>query len=128
MASEKLKCPICGKLYAVCKVCEENQHTWHSWRLETDTIECYKIFDTLRDYFLKKITKEEAKEILTTKCDISNYKEFDPDTVKQIEEIMHVEFVSKEETSTTEPEKVAKIRTKVTKGSVLPKKTTKDKK
>lgn len=56
-------CAICGKKYEVCVTCR-NVVSFKPWRTITDTMECFKIYDIIRDYSLNKITKEVAKERL----------------------------------------------------------------
>lgn len=58
MAREKLKCIVCGKEYEVCADCSQIKN----WRAFTDTIEHYKVFDILRRFNNKKISREIAKE------------------------------------------------------------------
>lgn len=61
--AKNAKCPVCGKLYEVCRSCSKNNV--QSWKTVADTEECFKIYTTLhRVYVTNKMTKEEAKEII----------------------------------------------------------------
>lgn len=61
--AKNAKCPVCGKLYEVCRSCSKNNV--QSWKTVTDTEECFKIYTTLhRVYVTNKMTKEEAKKII----------------------------------------------------------------
>lgn len=59
-------CVICGNKYHICKICDERKDSWESWKLLTDTSEHYQIFVILRDYDSKRITAEQARELLSS--------------------------------------------------------------
>lgn len=60
-----LTCVTCGKLYKGCRTCEESRHRGQfMWRQSCDRKECFLVHMVLKDYFDKKITKEQAREQL----------------------------------------------------------------
>ena len=63
------KCILCGKEYKYCKSCSKDtkKETWHTLY---DTENCKNISKALTDYNFKKITKEEARDILS-QCDLT---------------------------------------------------------
>lgn len=63
------KCILCGKEYKYCKNCQSDykKELWHSLY---DTENCKDISKTLTDYKFDRITKDEAREILS-KCDLT---------------------------------------------------------
>ena len=52
-------CVLCGKKYHRCDTCEKMKNTFASWRILTDSIEHFKLFDLLRDYGLGKVKKND---------------------------------------------------------------------
>lgn len=69
-------CVLCGTGYHACDTCNKEK-TFTPWRTLTDTIEHYKIFIVLKDYNNKLISRDKAKELLST-LNLSgkeNYKE-----------------------------------------------------
>ena len=80
------KCEICGKMYHMCNSCADSL-TFKPWRSVVDSIEHFKIYIVLSDYTNKHISKGEAKQELE-KCNISDYKTFEPHIVKAIDEIL----------------------------------------
>lgn len=99
------KCLTCGTEYSYCPTCErdKNKEIWH---IMFDCKNCKDIFDTLTNYYLKKINKSVAKDILDA-LDLDKKHMFNKNMQKQIEEIL---FIEKEiepiEESTTNPEQV----------------------
>lgn len=63
------KCIVCGKEYSYCKSCPKDakKETWYALY---DNENCKNISQALTDYNFNKITKEDAKDILS-KCDLS---------------------------------------------------------
>ena len=63
------KCILCGSEYTYCKSCAKDakKALWHEIY---DKENCKDISKALTDYNFKRITKEEAKELLS-KCDLS---------------------------------------------------------
>lgn len=63
------KCILCGSEYSYCKSCakDSKKATWHTLY---DTENCKNISKALTDYNFKKITKEEAKDMLS-QCDLT---------------------------------------------------------
>ena len=80
------KCEICGKMYHMCASCADFL-TFKPWRSVVDSIEHFKIYSVLSDYTNKYISKETAKQELE-KCNITDYKTFEPHVVKTIDEIL----------------------------------------
>lgn len=78
------KCILCGSEYTYCKSCPKDikKETWHTLY---DTENCKNISQALTNYNLKQITKEDAREILST-CDLSI--ELNEHYRSEIEEIM----------------------------------------
>lgn len=63
------KCILCKQEYKYCPSCskDDKKETWHALY---DSENCKNISQTLTNYNLNKITKEEAREALS-KCDLS---------------------------------------------------------
>lgn len=63
------KCIVCGKEYSYCRSCPKDakKETWYALY---DNENCKNISQALTDYNFNKITKEDAKDILS-KCDLS---------------------------------------------------------
>lgn len=64
-----IKCMLCGKEYKYCKNCKSDYRK-ELWRSLYDTENCKNISKALSDYNFNRITKDEAKDILS-KCDLS---------------------------------------------------------
>jgi hypothetical protein len=79
-------CSICGKPYYVCVSCKS--HLLTPWRIHTDTVEHYKIYQILHGYTCGVYTKEEAKERLNN-IDLSDYKDFRDIIKDSINKIMN---------------------------------------
>lgn len=56
-------CAICGNEYYICMKCNDLR-SLNPWKLHTDTIEHYKIYQVIHGYSTGVYTKEEAKEKL----------------------------------------------------------------
>ena len=63
------KCILCGKEYEYCPSCRKDAKK-ETWYAIYDSENCKNISKALTDYNLKRITKEEANETLST-CDLS---------------------------------------------------------
>ena len=63
------KCIVCGKEYSYCRSCPKDakKETWYALY---DNENCKNISQALTDYNFNRITKEEAKELLS-KCNLS---------------------------------------------------------
>ena len=63
------KCIVCGNEYNYCRSCPKDakKETWYALY---DNENCKNISQALTDYNFNKITKEEAKELLSN-CDLS---------------------------------------------------------
>ena len=63
------KCIVCGNEYSYCRSCPKDakKETWHALY---DNKNCKDIAKALTDYNFNKITKEEAKDMLSG-CDLS---------------------------------------------------------
>lgn len=79
-------CVVCGKGYYACDSCNETK-TFSPWRTLTDSIEHFKIFTILKDYNNKIITKDEAKELLSS-LNINDKESFKESSKKLIDEIL----------------------------------------
>lgn len=79
-------CSVCGNKYHVCQICEQRKGQWESWKLITDTSEHYQIFVILRDYDSKRITKGQAKELLSS-YDLSQKETWNPSIKKILNKI-----------------------------------------
>ena len=82
-------CAICGKPYHICISCN-NMMSITPWRLHVDTINHYKIYQTLLDYNNGIYTKKEAKERLE-RIDLSDLEELRDNIKKSIKNILKVE-------------------------------------
>ena len=63
------KCIVCGKEYNYCRSCPKDakKETWYALY---DSENCKNISQALTDYNFNKVTKDEAKDILSS-CDLS---------------------------------------------------------
>lgn len=80
-------CIICGKEYHLCIGCDRTKTNWKSWKMITDTENCYNIYKVLNDYGYKKITKLEARKLLK-ELDLSEKDTFKESVRNKIDEIM----------------------------------------
>lgn len=74
------KCIVCGNEYTYCRSCPKDARK-ETWYALYDTENCKNISQALTDYNFNKVTKEEAKELLSN-CDLSiNLKEYYKNTL-----------------------------------------------
>lgn len=57
-------CAVCGKAYHVCNACRKTNT--RSWRMVTDTVECYQIYMIVHDHTYGTITGEKARDLLAS--------------------------------------------------------------
>jgi len=90
MSNKKINahCTICGAGYHICNTCQQ-QKSFKSWRVVTDTVEHYKIYMAVHGYTLSR-DKETAKRELE-KCDLSGLDDFTPSIKAVIQEILSEE-------------------------------------
>lgn len=82
-------CIICGKEYHLCIGCDRTKTNWKSWKMITDTENCYNIYKVLNDYGYNKISKDEARELLK-KLDLSDIDNFRDGVKNRIKDIIKV--------------------------------------
>lgn len=103
-------CVVCGKGYHACDSCNETK-SFTPWRSLTDSIEHYKIFTVLRNFNNKLISKEEARELLST-VDLSDKDSFKDSSKKVLDEIFKDDVVAKmPRRKTVKNEEVAALKT-----------------
>lgn len=102
MSDKKINahCAICGAGYHICSTCQQ-QKSFKSWRVVTDTVEHYKIYMALHGYTLSQ-DKETAKRDLE-KCDLSGLEDFNPPIRAVIQEILSEEDNDIPESQKKEP-------------------------
>ena len=90
MSNKKINapCTICGAGYHICNTCQQ-QKSFKSWRVVTDTMEHYKIYMAIHGYTLSQ-DKETAKRELE-KCDLLGLEDFNPPVRTVIQEILSEE-------------------------------------
>lgn len=93
-------CAICGAGYHICNTCQQ-QKSFESWRVVTDTVEHYKIYMALHGYTLSQ-DKATAKRDLE-KCDLSGLEDFNPPIRAVIQEILSEEDEDIPESQKKEP-------------------------
>lgn len=86
MAKSNRKCVICGSEYYYCSHSCTDSLGKPSWMASFCSDNCRNIYNATAKYNMKKLTAEEAKEILDN-CDLSNKENFVSSTKKLIEEI-----------------------------------------
>lgn len=65
MKSGRRECVTCGKLYKICRTCEEAKAQGRLfWRGTCDTTECYQVHMILKEFVDSLISKEDARAIL----------------------------------------------------------------
>lgn len=86
--SEKINhwCIVCGRGYHACDACE-NTKNYTPWRSLTDSAEHFKIFTILRDYSDKRISRDEARKLLSG-MDLSHSDTFKDSAKKVLDEIL----------------------------------------
>lgn len=82
------KCHCCQTGYYYCPTCPSTEHleTWHIMFHEEN---CKTIFSTCVDYFLNKITADEAAKILN-ECDLTNVDSFEKTVKDQVKTILSI--------------------------------------
>ena len=83
-------CVICGQKYHLCVACERKKASWKPWKMFVDKENCYNIYKVLNDYSFNKITKDEARELLS-KFDLSDLNSFKENVKEKINDILRVE-------------------------------------
>lgn len=86
-------CSICGKGYHLCMTCNEVK-SFTPWRSIVDTVNCYKIFLSIKDYTNKAKTKEIAKSELV-RFDLSEVDDFVPEIRDVVKEILSEDKLKK---------------------------------
>lgn len=89
-------CVICGKGYHACDSCNEIK-SFTPWRSLTDTLEHFKIFTVLKDYNNHRISKNEAKKLLSG-IDLSGKDTFKDSARKVLDEILSANTVKRKST------------------------------
>lgn len=88
MAKANKICKVCGKHYYFCPNCNENlANPKPSWYSLFDSEQCRDIFKLLTNYYLGKLSANEAKAQLIS-YDLSDLSEYDEDIVNQINTIL----------------------------------------
>ena len=90
MSNKKINahCAICGAGYHICNTCQQ-QKSFKSWRVVTDTVEHYTIYMAVHGYTLSQ-DKGAAKRDLE-KCDLSGLEDFNLPIRTVIQEILSEE-------------------------------------
>ena len=97
-------CIICGKEYHLCIGCDRTKTNWKSWKMITDTENCYNIYKILNDYGYGKMSKDEARELLN-QLDLSDVDNFREGVKNRINNIMKVDMVLKKKNKNKRPGK-----------------------
>lgn len=84
-------CCICGTGYTSCDYCNDVK-SYTPWRALTESIDHYKIYMIICDYRDNKISKQEARKMLSN-IDISGWKDFKEGTKGLIAEILKKDVV-----------------------------------
>lgn len=91
MSAKNRTCYLCKTAYHFCPSCRENvANPKPSWYTMFHSEKCKDTFMVLSDYFLKKVSKQEARNLLS-KYDYSDISTYNESTQKQIQEIFAVE-------------------------------------
>lgn len=107
MAKNNRVCKVCGSEYNFCPTCAGVTAT-EKYRTMFCSKNCRDVFHTISRYFVKDVSKDEAKEILSS-LDLSKRNNFNDAVKSDIDEIMGVnkkQFKKKEESvviEVTEP-------------------------
>lgn len=83
-------CAICGNGYYICMKCNDLRNL-NPWKLHTDTIEHYKIYQVIHGYSTGVYTKKEAKEKLKN-IDLSDINNLRANIKSTIFDIMNDNF------------------------------------
>lgn len=103
MAKNNRICKVCGSEYNFCPTCAGVTAT-EKYRTMFCSKNCRDVFHTLSRYIVKDVTKDEAKEILSS-LDLSKRNKFSDAIKADIDEIMGTykkSFKKKEEPVTVE--------------------------
>ena len=103
MRSKPRICVCCGKEYTYCPHCKEDKEK-PTWMFAYDTLECKEIFDALSHYNTNRLTKEEAKDIISKNTDKN--KVFIDYIQKQIDDLFKEEPVKAVPKSKTRSKKI----------------------
>ena len=101
MARSNRKCVICGNDYYYCNHSCADSLGKPSWMASFCSDNCRNIYNATVKYNMKKITVEEAKNILDT-CDLSNKNNFTASTNKLINEIYPATIIENSVVTTQE--------------------------
>lgn len=81
-------CVICGQGYHACDSCDKI-HSFTPWRSLADTMNHYKIYLILSDYYHHKIDQSKAQYMLDS-CDLTGWQDFKIENKQLIAEILGV--------------------------------------
>lgn len=95
MARRDRKCICCGTRYQYCPTCGQDR-TKPAWMTEFCSVTCKELWTTATKYNLKKITKDEAKEIIEI-IDLKERSAYVDCIQRDLENILAEEIVIKEE-------------------------------
>lgn len=104
MAKNNRVCKVCGSEYSFCPTCAGVTAT-EKYRTMFCSKNCRDVFHTLSRYIVKDVTKDEAKEILSS-LDLSKRNKFSDAIKADIDEIMGTykkSFKKKEDCVAVEP-------------------------
>ena len=99
MARRDRQCLCCGTKYSYCPTCSTDKLK-PIWMTEFCSEPCKELFETATKYNLKKITKDEAKEIIE-KIDLKERSAYVDCVQKDLENILAEEPVVVEEATVT---------------------------
>ena len=88
MAKNNRTCRVCQTAYNFCPTCERVPAS-EKYRTMFCTKNCYDVFYTISRYFVKDVTKDEAKEILSS-LDLSKQAQFSEQIKTDMDEIMGI--------------------------------------
>lgn len=86
MANRSRICAVCGVKYKYCPTCQRDIGK-PTWMQQFHSENCKNIFKICTDYNLKKISKKEAQEQLSS-CDLTNRDNFAPYVQRDLKEIL----------------------------------------
>lgn len=85
MAENNATCAICGKKYHICLSCRDSM-ALNPWKIHTDTMEHFKIYQVIHGVTTGVYTRDEAKSKFKN-IDLSDLNEFRPHIKKAIQDI-----------------------------------------
>ena len=100
MARRDRKCLCCGTKYSYCPTCSVDK-TKPTWMTEFCSESCKELFETATKYNLKKLTKDEAKEVIKT-LELKEKSAYVECVQRDLENILAEEPAVKEETAEEE--------------------------